>query len=110
MVVSALSLYMFGELWNVAQDQRFSSWRVGFILQKLFPFKRTFDVNLTHILLFTIAVLLLSVRPEYPPMAEETGNGRRREKTSRVETEEMPAAAAAAAAAAPAAAAPHKRK
>ncbi|OEH76131.1 hypothetical protein cyc_02702 [Cyclospora cayetanensis] len=39
MCISALSLYMFGELWNAAQDPRFSSWRVGFILQRLFPFK-----------------------------------------------------------------------
>ncbi|CDI78346.1 hypothetical protein, conserved [Eimeria acervulina] len=101
MLVSALSLYMFGELWNVAQDQRFSSWRVGFILQKLFPFKRTFDVNLTHILLFTIAVLMLSLRPEAPPALEETAPSRRREKATRVETEEVPSAA-------PAAAATHK--
>ena len=125
MVTAALALYMFGELWNLAQDPRFSAWKVGFILQKLFPFKvrtvcsgqqlfrfsptysfsqwrrviavgrghrnsclyqsfscnsfhassskrfpmslpfvlqRTFDVNLTHILLFTLAILFLSLK------------------------------------------------
>ncbi|CDJ42059.1 hypothetical protein, conserved [Eimeria tenella] len=101
MLVSALSLYMFGELWNVAQDPKFSSWRVGFILQKLFPFKRTFDVNLTHILLFTVAVLLLSLRPELPPGYEESSSSssssRRARTQQRAEPEETapPAAAAA---------------
>ncbi|CDJ57240.1 hypothetical protein, conserved [Eimeria maxima] len=94
MLVSALSLYMFGELWNVAQDKRFSSWRVGFVLQKLFPFKKTFDINLTHILLFTLAVLMLSLRPEATPVIEETTNIRRREKTQRTEMEDMPTCAA----------------
>ncbi|KAL8425075.1 hypothetical protein Efla_001464 [Eimeria flavescens] len=86
MLISALSLYMFGEFWTLAQDARFSSWKVGFVLQKLFPFKRTFDINLTHILLFTIAVLLLSVRPEYPPQCE-VETTQRREKTPKVQEE-----------------------
>ncbi|XP_026193750.1 uncharacterized protein LOC34619523 [Cyclospora cayetanensis] len=87
MCISALSLYMFGELWNAAQDPRFSSWRVGFILQRLFPFKRTFDVNLTHILLFTLSVLFLSLRPEAPPECETSSSSRRKEKASKEEEE-----------------------
>ncbi|CBZ52977.1 conserved hypothetical protein [Neospora caninum Liverpool] len=65
MVLSALMLYMFGEFWNLSQDPRFSQWKIGFFMQKLFPFKRNFDFNLTHILLFTVCVLLLSFRPDY---------------------------------------------
>ncbi|PHJ24778.1 transmembrane protein [Cystoisospora suis] len=65
MVLSALMLYMFGEFWNFSQDPRFSQWKIGFFMQKLFPFKRNFDFNLTHILLLTVCVLLLSIRPDY---------------------------------------------
>ncbi|KEP66417.1 UNVERIFIED_CONTAM: hypothetical protein HHA_258820 [Hammondia hammondi] len=80
MVLSALMLYMFGEFWNLSQDPRFSQWKIGFFMQKLFPFKRNFDFNLTHILLFTVCVLLLSFRPDYellPPeqQAQYRGHG-----------------------------------
>ncbi|KAL8274686.1 hypothetical protein Esti_001401 [Eimeria stiedai] len=78
---------MFGEFWTLAQDSRFSSWKVGFVLQKLFPFKRTFDINLTHILLFTIAVLLLSVRPECPAQAEPSVPQKRERAPPKVQEE-----------------------
>ncbi|KAL8452711.1 hypothetical protein Emed_001275 [Eimeria media] len=84
---------MFGEFWTLAQDSRFSSYKVGFVLQKLFPFKRTFDINLTHILLFTIAVLLLSVRPEYPPQVESAAAQKRERAPSKVQEEAAAAAA-----------------
>ncbi|PFH37904.1 hypothetical protein BESB_002450 [Besnoitia besnoiti] len=71
MVLSALMLYMFGEFWNLSQDARFSQWKIGFFMQKLFPFKRNFDFNLTHILLFTVCVLLLSFRPDYESLPAE---------------------------------------
>lgn len=64
MIISALFLYIFGSVWELAvSNPNIHLLSMG--MQKLFPFKRTFDVNLTHILLFAIIICFLSMRPDY---------------------------------------------
>ncbi|KAH7648808.1 hypothetical protein FG379_002278 [Cryptosporidium bovis] len=60
--LSGLTLYLFGEFWGLCQTPPLSKWNVGKVMSTLFPFKRTFDINLTHILLFAIVICLLSLR------------------------------------------------
>eukprot|EP00921_Rhytidocystis_pertsovi_P002183 GHVQ01003752.1.p2 GENE.GHVQ01003752.1~~GHVQ01003752.1.p2 ORF type:complete len:116 (+),score=16.39 GHVQ01003752.1:362-709(+) len=65
MLLSALTLYLFGEFWGLTQDPRIRQWNIGLVMQRLFPFKKTFDFNLTHILLMSVCILLLSLKPDY---------------------------------------------
>eukprot|EP00922_Rhytidocystis_sp_ex-Travisia-forbesii_P069603 GHVS01103945.1.p1 GENE.GHVS01103945.1~~GHVS01103945.1.p1 ORF type:complete len:144 (+),score=15.66 GHVS01103945.1:34-432(+) len=84
MLLSALTLYLFGEFWSLSQHPKFSKWNIGLIMQRLFPFKKSFDFNLTHILLLSVCILLLSLKPDFsvaPSRAEprhksETGSRR----------------------------------
>ncbi|CAD2087279.1 antigen UB05, putative [Plasmodium vinckei] len=52
MVISASFLYMFSEFYLLAFES------------KLFD-NKTFEYNLTHILLFTLCIILLSLKPDY---------------------------------------------
>ncbi|SCL93367.1 antigen UB05, putative [Plasmodium berghei] len=52
MVISASFLYMFSEFYLLAFEA------------KLFD-NKTFEYNLTHILLFTLCIILLSLKPDY---------------------------------------------
>eukprot|EP00922_Rhytidocystis_sp_ex-Travisia-forbesii_P050714 GHVS01075330.1.p1 GENE.GHVS01075330.1~~GHVS01075330.1.p1 ORF type:complete len:145 (+),score=27.53 GHVS01075330.1:211-645(+) len=70
LLLSALSLYLFGEFWSLSQHPRFSKWNIGLIMQKLFPFKKSFDFNLTHILLMSICILMLSLKPDLSSSGE----------------------------------------
>lgn len=64
MLLAAAGLCMFGDMWELTQAKELEAFRLGWFMRKLFPFKRTFDFNLTHILLFANCILLLSIRPE----------------------------------------------
>eukprot|EP00918_Siedleckia_nematoides_P038261 GHVU01083138.1.p1 GENE.GHVU01083138.1~~GHVU01083138.1.p1 ORF type:complete len:141 (+),score=8.76 GHVU01083138.1:668-1090(+) len=57
-----LTLYLFSEFWGLCLNPGLQQWNIAKGMQKLFPFKRTFDVNLTHILLFALIICLLSLR------------------------------------------------
>eukprot|EP01068_Selenidium_serpulae_P011436 Selendium_serpulae@DN5661_c0_g1_i1.p1 len=85
MVISALSLYIFGSVWElVIANPNIHLLAMG--MQKLFPFKRTFDVNLTHILLFAIVICFLSLRPDYEAeQAAQAVESQRRGSTTRAE-------------------------
>eukprot|EP00918_Siedleckia_nematoides_P038266 GHVU01083149.1.p2 GENE.GHVU01083149.1~~GHVU01083149.1.p2 ORF type:complete len:131 (+),score=18.95 GHVU01083149.1:312-704(+) len=65
MTFSALTLYLFSEFWGLCLNPGLQQWNIAKGMQKLFPFKRTFDVNLTHILLFALIICLLSLRPDF---------------------------------------------
>eukprot|EP00918_Siedleckia_nematoides_P038263 GHVU01083142.1.p1 GENE.GHVU01083142.1~~GHVU01083142.1.p1 ORF type:complete len:130 (+),score=21.18 GHVU01083142.1:668-1057(+) len=60
-----LTLYLFSEFWGLCLNPGLQQWNIAKGMQKLFPFKRTFDVNLTHILLFALIICLLSLRPDF---------------------------------------------
>ncbi|CXI12520.1 antigen UB05, putative [Plasmodium berghei] len=64
MVISASFLYMFSEFYLLAFEAKLFDNKVSMVLNRLFPFK-TFEYNLTHILLFTLCIILLSLKPDY---------------------------------------------
>ncbi|CRG99231.1 antigen UB05, putative [Plasmodium relictum] len=65
MVVSASFLYMFSEFYILSIESKLFNNKLSFILSRLFPFKKTFEYNLTHILLLTICIIILSLKPDY---------------------------------------------
>eukprot|EP01056_Protomagalhaensia_sp_Gyna25_P003955 Protomagalhaensia_sp_Gyna_25__3954@NODE_3561_length_534_cov_533_206061_g3006_i0_p1_GENE_NODE_3561_length_534_cov_533_206061_g3006_i0NODE_3561_length_534_cov_533_206061_g3006_i0_p1_ORF_typecomplete_len108_score3_99Mito_morph_reg/PF14972_6/0_17_NODE_3561_length_534_cov_533_206061_g3006_i0100423 len=65
MVLSATTLHIFGHFWAVAQTPKFAQYKVGEALKTLFKFSTKFDFNLTHILLMSIIICLLSLRPDH---------------------------------------------
>ncbi|KAL7068367.1 hypothetical protein ACR3K2_12220 [Cryptosporidium serpentis] len=78
--LSGLTLYLFGEFWGLCQTPPLSKWSIGRVMSTLFPFKRSFDVNLTHILLFTIIICLLSLRPMEDPNYHQSSSSNRGNK------------------------------
>ncbi|GAW80073.1 hypothetical protein, conserved [Plasmodium gonderi] len=64
MVISAAFLYMFSEFYLLSFETKLLNNKVSMILSRLFPFK-TFEYNLTHILLLTICIIILSLKPDY---------------------------------------------
>ncbi|CUV04524.1 apicomplexan small protein [Cryptosporidium parvum] len=76
--LSGLTLYLFGEFWGLCQSPPLSKWSIGKIMSTLFPFKRTFDVNLTHILLFSIIICLLSLRSDQGTNSSKCGQKQKR--------------------------------
>ncbi|SCM00914.1 antigen UB05, putative [Plasmodium chabaudi chabaudi] len=64
MIISASFLYMFSEFYLLAFESKLFDNKVSMVLNRLFPFK-TFEYNLTHILLFTLCIILLSLKPDY---------------------------------------------
>ncbi|SJK86229.1 antigen UB05 [Babesia microti strain RI] len=69
MIVSAFFLYMFKALWFLLNRSEFKWFKVGLIITTIFPFKHSFDYNLTHIFLFSICTLIFCVKP----VDEESG-------------------------------------
>jgi len=91
MCLSALTLYLFSELWGVCQNPALQKYNVARGMHKLFPFTKTFDVNLTHILLFALIICLLSLRPDYEAQQaqqELEKNRRKKKKPTRIETDD----------------------
>ncbi|CEL94028.1 unnamed protein product [Vitrella brassicaformis CCMP3155] len=95
MSLSALMLFLFGEFYSMIVDPQKNFGKAGMVLQRIFPFKRSFDYNLTHILLFSILVCLLSLR-EAPPAGYEEEVAK--DKDSKDKEKEKAGGAAAAAA------------
>eukprot|EP01053_Blabericola_migrator_P001740 Blabericola_migrator_1__1739@NODE_146_length_12961_cov_103_787110_g127_i0_p10_GENE_NODE_146_length_12961_cov_103_787110_g127_i0NODE_146_length_12961_cov_103_787110_g127_i0_p10_ORF_typecomplete_len111_score18_97_NODE_146_length_12961_cov_103_787110_g127_i0310642 len=83
MLISASALHLFAHLWAVAQRPEFAQYKVGEILKTLFKFSNRFDFNLTHILLLSIIICLLSLRPDAPPPVKPVPKEKRtpKEKT-----------------------------
>ncbi|GAB65585.1 hypothetical protein PCYB_063170 [Plasmodium cynomolgi strain B] len=74
MVISAAFLYMFSEFYLLSFEAKLLNNKVSMVLSRLFPFKvrnakmnneKTFEYNLTHILLLTICIIILSLKPDY---------------------------------------------
>ncbi|KYN99750.1 antigen UB05 [Plasmodium gaboni] len=63
MIISASFLYMFSEFFMMSHESKLFNNKLSMILSRLFPFK-TFEYNLTHILLLTICIIILSLKPE----------------------------------------------
>ncbi|KAK1444965.1 hypothetical protein BgAZ_108710 [Babesia gibsoni] len=73
-LVSCAFLFMLGE--TLRMINRTSLAHKEYIkrfLNRMFPFRNSFDFNLTHALLFTLCMLLLSFRAELPPPQNATG-------------------------------------
>ncbi|EUD64511.1 hypothetical protein C922_05118 [Plasmodium inui San Antonio 1] len=75
MVISAAFLYMFSEFYLLSFEAKLLNNKISMVLSRLFPFKvrnakmnnekKTFEYNLTHILLLTICIIILSLKPDY---------------------------------------------
>ncbi|CRG97387.1 antigen UB05, putative [Plasmodium gallinaceum] len=65
MIISASFLYMFSEFYTLSIESKIFNNKISLILSRLFPFKKTFEYNLTHILLLTICIIILSLKPDY---------------------------------------------
>lgn len=97
MLISASFLYMFSEFYLASIESKLFNDKLAFILTRLFPFKKSFDYNLTHILLLTICIILLSLKPDYDlygklitlrkPSGKKTHNSRREQSDSKEEDE-----------------------
>ncbi|KAH0484958.1 MAG: uncharacterized protein KVP18_002798 [Porospora cf. gigantea A] len=81
--LSGLTLHLMGEFWSVCQQPHLEKFKLGFIAKKCFPFKRSFDFNLTHILLMAIVICLLSLRPGFELQKEEEEKQKATEKRSK---------------------------
>eukprot|EP00918_Siedleckia_nematoides_P092790 GHVU01203681.1.p1 GENE.GHVU01203681.1~~GHVU01203681.1.p1 ORF type:complete len:111 (+),score=10.71 GHVU01203681.1:2-334(+) len=84
MLLSAMTLYLFSEMWQLCQTSTLKKYNIAKGMQKLFPFTRTFDVNLTHILLFALIICMLSMRPDFEAEAiakDGKSSGKRKDKT-----------------------------
>ncbi|ANQ07010.1 Uncharacterized protein PCOAH_00013330 [Plasmodium coatneyi] len=64
MVISAGFLYMFSEFYVLSFEAKLLNNKISMVLSRIFPFK-TFEYNLTHILLLTICIIMLSLKPDY---------------------------------------------
>ncbi|AFZ80872.1 uncharacterized protein BEWA_002790 [Theileria equi strain WA] len=61
--LSCTFLFMFGELLKLVAKLEFPNDQVfKRALGKLFPFRKSYDFNLTHSLLFSLCIILLSLR------------------------------------------------
>ncbi|SCN45272.1 antigen UB05, putative [Plasmodium malariae] len=65
MMISASFLYMFSEFYTLSIEQKLLNNKISMVLTRLFPFKANFEYNLTHILLLTICIIILSLKPDY---------------------------------------------
>ncbi|KJP86600.1 hypothetical protein AK88_03796 [Plasmodium fragile] len=64
MIISAAFLYMFSEFYLLSFEAKLLNNKISMVLSRIFPFK-TFEYNLTHILLLTICIIMLSLKPDY---------------------------------------------
>lgn len=62
MLLSAVSLWMCGQLYNLAISAKYAEYKIGPALKLIF--RGRFDYNLTHVLLFALIICLLCVRPD----------------------------------------------
>uniref|UniRef100_A0A0G4H688 Apicomplexan small protein n=1 Tax=Chromera velia CCMP2878 TaxID=1169474 RepID=A0A0G4H688_9ALVE len=80
--LSGLTLWMFGEFYGFLVSPKQNLGKFAVILTKIFGFKRTFDFNLMHIILFALLIAIMSMG-EAPKPAEK-----KKKKKSAVEQEE----------------------
>ncbi|VWU48081.1 antigen UB05 [Hepatocystis sp. ex Piliocolobus tephrosceles] len=63
MIISAAFLYMFSEFYLLSIETKLFNNKIAMVLSRLFPFKqKNFEYNLTHILLLTICIIILSLK------------------------------------------------
>ncbi|EZG67603.1 putative apicomplexan small protein [Gregarina niphandrodes] len=85
MCISAACLHLFSHLWNVAQRPEFVQWKIGKLLKTLFHINKTFDFNLTHVMLMSVIICLLSLRPDFE--LKESQEARKNKKKAATSTD-----------------------